>query len=295
VLTTPALQLLKEHRPDLRIGVAVEERFREIFQDSPAVDEILGPSIGAVRGFGPQLCINFHGGTRSAWMTALSGARCRAGFGHYRMGFAYNVKIPRAQEILGVERKVHTAEHLASAMFYLGVPQREIPASRVGLPADHLEAQGKPGVSSSIQRVGREADPTCIIHAVAAMAEKTWPAERFLEVAQYLADSGFEPVFIGAASDDLSPFAAYQSIQGASLTEIKSLLASASLFIGNDSGPAHMAAAFGLPVVVIFGSSDPEIWGPWRTAGEVVRDPAGITAVPVARVIEALGRVRVHA
>ena len=44
---------------------------------------------------------------------------------------------------------------------------------------------------------------------------------------------------------------------GAPLAEVKSLLAGASLFVGNDSGPAHMAAAFGVPVVVIFGSSDP--------------------------------------
>jgi heptosyltransferase-3 len=73
------------------------------------------------------------------------------------------------------------------------------------------------------------------------------------------------------------------------------LLASSSLFVGNDSGPAHMAAAFGLPTVVLFGPSDPEIWGPWRTAGQVVRDPAGLAAVPASRVIEVLDRLRVHA
>ncbi len=42
--------------------------------------------------------------------------------------------------------------------------------------------------------------------------------------------------------------------------DVKSLMAGASLFIGNDSGPAHIAAAFGVPVVVIFGSSDPVTW-----------------------------------
>ena len=68
-------------------------------------------------------------------------------------------------------------------------------------------------------------------------------------------------------------------MQGAPLSEIKILLAGASLFVGNDSGPAHMAAAFGVPAVVIFSASDPEIWGPWRTAGEVVRAPAGVEQV----------------
>jgi heptosyltransferase-3 len=43
----------------------------------------------------------------------------------------YNVRIPRAQDILGVDRHVHTAEHLASAMFYLGVPRCEIPRARL--------------------------------------------------------------------------------------------------------------------------------------------------------------------
>ena len=68
-----------------------------------------------------------HGGTRSIALTAASRARYRAGFQHYRARWAYNVILPRAQEVLGVERKVHTAEHLASAMFYLGAPPREIP------------------------------------------------------------------------------------------------------------------------------------------------------------------------
>ena len=277
MLTTPALELLKRHRPDLRLGVAVEDRFRDIFVDHPAVDQVLAPEMGAVRSFGPKLCINFHGGSRSAWMTAFSGARWRAGFGHYRQQWVYNVAIPRAQEILGVERKVHTAEHLASAMFFLGVPKSQIP--RASLAAGALE-----------KRI-----PTAILHAVAATPEKTWPAENFLEVAKHLQANGIEPVFIGGPGDDLSPFARYHTISCAPLSEIKKLLAEASLFVGNDSGPAHMAAAFGLPVVAIFGPSDPEIWGPWRTAGETVQDSAGIAAVPVSRVIEALERVRVHA
>jgi ADP-heptose:LPS heptosyltransferase len=110
-----------------------------------------------------------------------------------------------------------------------------------------------------------------------------------------MAEAGTEPVFIGSPADDLSPFAAYRTISGAPLREVMTLLSGAALFVGNDSGPAHMAAAFGLPSVVLFGPSDPEIWGPWRTAGEVLRDPAGLAAVPASRVIEALARLRVHA
>jgi ADP-heptose:LPS heptosyltransferase len=56
-----------------------------------------------------------------------------------------------------------------------------------------------------------------------------------------------------------------------------------------------MAAAFGVPVVVIFGASDPAIWGPWRTPCEVVTSAGGIGAVTPEQVIDALSRLRVHA
>ena len=58
---------------------------------------------------------------------------------------------------------------------------------------------------------------------------------------------------IGGTGDDLAPFAKYRCIGGSPLKDVQKLLASAALFVGNDSGPAHIAAAFGVPVVVIFG------------------------------------------
>lgn len=276
MLTTPALAILKQARPDLCIAIAVEDRFRAVFEGHPAVDEILAPEWPAVRRFRPELCLDLHGGTRAAGMTAFSGARVRAGFGHFRHGWAYNLRIPRAQETLGVERTVHTAEHLASAMFFLGAPAAEIP--RASLAARRTATR-----------------PECIVHASAATPEKTWPANRFLAVAAQLRQTGIEPVFIGAAGDDLSPFRDYRIVQGAPLADVQSLMAAASLFLGNDSGPAHMAAALGLPVVVIFGASDPAIWGPWRTPAEIVTAAGGIANVAVSQVVEALARLRVHA
>ena len=163
----------------------------------------------------------------------------------------------------------------------------EIP--RAKLVAPFRSAEG-------IRRVGRAALPAiALIHPVAATPEKTWRADGFLSVAEHLKDLGMEPVFIGAATDNLAPFRGFRTIAGASLAEIKTLLAGASFFVGNDSGPAHMAAAFGLPVLVIFGSSNPAIWGPWRTASEVVAAPGGIGRVGTAQVLDALERLRVHA
>jgi ADP-heptose:LPS heptosyltransferase len=110
-----------------------------------------------------------------------------------------------------------------------------------------------------------------------------------------LRQSGTDPVFVGGTGDDLSPFRAFRTVSGAPLAQIKQLLATASVFVGNDSGPAHMAAAFGLPVVAIFGASDPAIWGPWRTASEIVSAPGGIARVETGQVVEALTRLRVPA
>jgi len=277
VLTTPALDILKRARPDLRVAVVVEDRFRAIFEDNPDIDDILPPSLGLLRQWRPRVCINLHGGSRSAWMSALSGAGQRAGFGHFRNQWIYNRHIPRAQQILGEERPVHTAEHLASAMFWLGAPKGEIPRAKLVAP------DIAPGSS------------TAIIHAVAATPEKTWRADGFLAAAEKLKEFGLEPVFIGASTDDLTPFRAFRTVVGAPLAVIKALLAGASFFVGNDSGPAHMAAAFGLPVVVIFGNSNPAIWGPWRTPAEIVTAPGGIADVAISQVLDAMARLRVPA
>jgi ADP-heptose:LPS heptosyltransferase len=56
-----------------------------------------------------------------------------------------------------------------------------------------------------------------------------------------------------------------------------------------------MAAAFGVPVVVVFGASDAAIWHPWRTASEVVQGTAGIASVGAPQVLDALERLRVPA
>src|SRR5438876_6345865 len=74
VLTTPALALLKAARPDLAIAVVVEDRFSAVFEGNPDVAEMLAPRAAAIRRFGPDLAINFHGGTRSIGLILASGA-----------------------------------------------------------------------------------------------------------------------------------------------------------------------------------------------------------------------------
>jgi len=255
VLTTPALTLLKAARPDLRLHVVVEPAWTRLLEGNPDIGGVVAPRLGEVRRLRPALCLNLHGGTTSAWLTALSGARWRAGFGHFRHRLAYNARIPRAQEILGraTDAPVHTAEHLASAMFYLGVPPAEIPGARL----------------LAVPSPGRR--PYAVLHTGAAHVTKQWPPERFSELAAWLRDDhGLEPVILRGPQDS-------------TLAEMMSLLAGADLFVGNDSGPAHVAAAFGIPTVVIFGASNSQVWYPWRTSHQVVESgqPRSILAVEI--------------
>ena len=278
VLTTPALALLKAHRPDIRIGMVVEDRFSAVFEGNPDIDDILAPAASALAKWHPQMALNLHGGSRSMWLTRASGAEIKAGFAHHAYSFLYNAKIPRAQEILGEDRRVHSAEHLASAMFWIGVPQTEIPRARLSAGTSPI-----PGAYS-------------VLHPFASEPGKTWPAERFIAIAKHLRDkAGLEPVFLAGPSDDPSAFAGFRVIQNAPLAQVKGLMAGAQLFIGNDSGPAHIAAAFGVPVVAIFGPSDPVNWAPWRTEGHVLTNPDAIERITVQEVIAAADALRVRA
>ena len=156
---------------------------------------------------------------------------------------------------------MHTAEHLASAMFWLGVPRTEIPRARLDC--------------------GKSSRLTCLTWCcirLRRLRRKTWPAERFVEVAERLQSAGLEPMILAGPADDASAFAQFQVFRNAPLADVKNLMSGASLFIGNDSGPAHIAAAFGVPVVVLFGPSNPVTWAPWRTEARVLTSRGSIGA-----------------
>ncbi|MBY0503719.1 MAG: glycosyltransferase family 9 protein [Bryobacteraceae bacterium] len=272
VLTTPAIALLKHARPDLRLRIVVEPRFAAVFAGNPDLDEVRSPTLFAAAG--SAVCLNLHGGSRSLWMTAASLARHRVGFGHHAGAQLYNRRIPRAQEILGEERTVHTAEHLASAMFYLGVPRTEIPRARL-YTTPWPEAPAR----------------YAVVHPFASAPHKQWPAEKFVAALERLQnDWQLTPIIIGAPTDDFTPFQAFRCVSGP-LEQTKQILSGAKFFLGNDSGPAHMAAACGLPVTVLYGSSDPVVWAPWRTRAETFVSPAGLAQIKVDDVVASFSRL----
>jgi heptosyltransferase-3 len=116
---------------------------------------------------------------------------------------------------------------------------------------------------------------------------------RFLEVAQHIEKSlGLAPVFIPGPGEPANVFGRHKVIPNASIPELKGLMSGAQLFAGNDSGPAHIAAAYGVPCVVVFGPTDPAVWSPWRTQGRALKMPGGVQEITVVQVIEAVEAVK---
>jgi heptosyltransferase-2/heptosyltransferase-3 len=153
-----------------------------------------------------------------------------------------------------------------------------------------------------------------LIHPAAAFATKQWATENFARVVEFLAERGYASVAIAAPHEkaiveSLSDECSVQIVSlELSLPEVTALAARSQLFVGNDSGIAHIAAATGTPSVVIFGSSNVAHWRPWnRAAAEVVFEempcqpchgyfcekfaqPECILRVPVTRVTAAIER-----
>lgn len=280
ILLTPTLQLLKEWRSDLRLSVMVEPRFRELLEGNPAVEEILIPGEGSgtrkllsrmqvirrLRQRRYSVCVNLHGGPTSRMFTRWSAAPWRVGFHHYRGLNVYNVVVPDALTILN-KPSLHTVEHQAAAFFHLGLPPTAIPRARIFSGTNHTAWW-----NAERARLGIDPNqPYAIVHPTAAYKTKQWAPEGFARIGRYLeSQAGIAPVYSCGPGEQTVLDAVEQAagkpvrrLQGVGLAQFAAALADARLFVGNDSGPAHMAAALARPLVVIFGSSSSPIWGPW--------------------------------
>ncbi|MGH9448276.1 MAG: glycosyltransferase family 9 protein, partial [Terriglobia bacterium] len=294
VLLTPSLRLLKEWRQDLRISVLIESRFHDLLTGNTHVDEVLSPGGGGgirqakarlrmvreLRGRRFSLCVNLHGGPGSVFFSRYCGARWNAAFAHFRRQSSYDFAIPDARTILG-QAVVHTAEHQASAFFWLGLPRQPVPASEIFV-SDTGRDEWRSRLSSLDVAPAR---PYAILQPSALYPTKEWPAERFAQLGQYIErEAGLIPLFScgpGESShldrvERASP-RPIRRLEGLKLATFIAAVAGSALFVGNDSGPAHIAAACGVPLAVIFGSSNSRIWGPWM---QPARSSGGEAAAP---------------
>jgi ADP-heptose:LPS heptosyltransferase len=281
-MLTPAVAALHAARPDLRITVAVEPAFAAVLEGNPAVSEILlvrgfGKTVGEIRRRKFPMVYNQHGGPTSAYLTALSGSPVRVCWDHCQFSFVYNVLAPPAEHFFG-PRKVHTVEHRMTQFYCTGLPRGPIPPARVFPQAGAMDS-----VARKLAECGLQAgEPYAVMHPGAAYFTKRWAADKFAEIARWLREKrGIVPVIrLGPGERDaaaalkrqFAPHSIVFDADALDLREVIALISRARLFVGNDSGPAHLATAAGRLTVVIFGSTDSATWRPWQTEHRVVQN-----------------------
>jgi heptosyltransferase III len=116
-----------------------------------------------------------------------------------------------------------------------------------------------------------------VIHAGSGSRSKNWPLSCFVEVACSLRASGLEVIWsAGPAERNMDIPSEERLVTGLPLVELARLLSRADLYVGNDSGISHLAAAVGCPSVVVFGPTSTEAWAPRGQHVRVIRAPGGV-------------------
>ncbi|HVG37944.1 MAG TPA: glycosyltransferase family 9 protein [Pyrinomonadaceae bacterium] len=281
VLATPALYALRRFLPHAQIDILLEDWVAPLLENCADADRVIsvarGSTLARLR-LVPQLRaarydvgFNLHGGTTAALLLRASGARHRVGYADYRYPILYNHHAPPAAELWDAPR-THSVEQQLALPGWLGVPVTDRPPTR--LPR---HARAEEVVEEKLAGAGLSAQPFALLHPAAAFASKQWAAENFARIAEHLETRGLRVVALAAHHEAalLGELQAETRIKlltltGLSLPEVTALARRARLFVGNDSGVAHIAAAVGAPSVVVFGSSNVAHWRPWATAPAVV-------------------------
>ena len=323
VLSTPSLIELRRFLPAARVDMLLEDWVASVLDGFDAIDNVIsvGSSNSArfttarqLRSRKYDVAINLHGGTTATFFTFASGARYRIGFENYQYAFFHNILVGSPAEYWGRAR-VHSVEQQLALLGSIGVPVRKDVRTSLAITTaavESLEERVSARSAQSLSQIG----PFALVHPAAAFATKQWSVENFARTVEFLRSKGLNAVAI-AANDERGVLDELQAETGVplltfddlTLPEITALASKASLFVGNDSGIAHIASAVGTPSVVIFGSSNRDHWRPWTDApNEIVfnefacqpcpghecrqfGEPRCILGVTTAQVFEAIERV----
>jgi heptosyltransferase-2 len=275
ILTLPALNALRERWPDAHIELAGYPHIAALARLGGLADGVSSlDEAGIARLFVPGAALDepFRDRLRS-----------------------FDIVLTYLHDPDGVVRENLRAAGVLQVLY--GSPVR--PA---GHAADHLVrpledlalyAAGRAPVlpiAADARRAGRERlaalappDRAVVLHAGSGSASKNWPVAGFAAVARALRDAGRVAVFTRGEADaalagalDGAAAAAGARVAGEmELIDLAPLLASAAGYVGNDSGITHLAAAVGLPVVALFGPTDPDVWGPRGPRVRILRAPGG--------------------
>jgi predicted lipopolysaccharide heptosyltransferase III len=297
ILTGPALEALARTYPEARIDMVVDDVFADLLHGNPYINYVLLHQRGRrgltkfqyfmmnlrfirkIRKQRYDLVVDLHSGPRSSMLTMLSGARYRLGYRfRFRNKLAYN--IPAAIGAPGL----HTTDVLLQTLMPLDISMPEQKNLFLNFKEDDAAY-----IKNFLAKYGvTENDFVAVIHPGARIEEKRLPAEKMGAVARWMIDElGFKVVYAGNNADvpaitEIVRFSGRRGLiaTNLSLGRLAALIGSSGLFLGNDSGPMHIASALGVPLVAFFGPSDPEVWAPLGDKSRVVRNSPRMECQP---------------
>jgi lipopolysaccharide heptosyltransferase II len=289
VLTTPIIRAIRRARPDAHLTYLVEPQAAAVVARNPHLDAVLVTPLvhGAARAREDaslarrlrrerfDAVLDLHGGPRSSLLTWATGAPIRIGYTIAGRGWMYTQRVTRLRGHWprhSVENQWDLAEALLPE---IGRPSRE--ADPVEMAEDPA-AQGR--VDARLQALGIDASHELIVVHVGAGNEfRRWPEDGFARVSAAVSSGHPNRRIIlttgpaqAARADEVRRLALGLGVGADAMAvacdldlgELRNLIARSRLFVGSDSGPAHIAATTATPMVVIYGPTTPAVWGPWR-------------------------------
>ncbi|MCF6290848.1 MAG: lipopolysaccharide heptosyltransferase I [Desulfobacterales bacterium] len=294
--TLPALAALRCCYPEARIDWLVEEAAADIVISHPELDRVLvsrrkkwaydlrhGPRLATLRevwdfirelrAVSYELIIDFQGLMKSGVLVGLARGGRKVGFGrgmeHAECSYIFlNERVP------AVDMDQHALLRELHLLAAIGVPCPEI---RYEIPVSEECHQEISDLLAS-HGVGRE-ETLVAINPMATWETKLWPNDSFAALADRLAADGCRVVFTGSSADrrlikGIVATMEERAVNLAGMTSLKGLAAlygRAAVVISTDTGPMHIAAAAGVPVVALFGPTAPRRTGPFGDQHRVVR------------------------
>ncbi|GEM_PF-506031 len=271
-LNLPALEVLKQRYPRARIDFLlsrpVEALYRHFFPESKI--HLFEKNwrdffrmAGKLRNENYDLGIDFRGDLRTILLMTWAGIPHRWGRSGTGGGFLLTRRLRTPYE------KHELLENLELVQANGAVPRVEIPPSLISR-GPRWFSQGPP-------------EKRIVIHIGAGYPSKRWGVENYMEIARRIKkkDLGI-PLFIGMQEEKrlLEPYRkeeilTFVNLAGkTSLEELVKVFQKCDLYVGNDSGPAHLAALTGLPVLLVFsGTNDFRRWTPWADRLRLINHP----------------------
>jgi heptosyltransferase-1 len=223
-----------------------------------------------LRAIGYDTAVDFQGAVRTALLARWS-----------RAAVVYGDVQPRENAAsMWYSRQIRTSGvHVVEQALFLAeaVTQRPASAPQAEFPVD-------PDAEKHITALAGEARDFAILNPGAGWGAKQWPAERYGLVASALAKDGLRSLVNYGPGEEALADAVESASAGAarkiscSVSELIALTRRARLFVGGDTGPMHLAAALQVPVVAIFGPTNPARNGPFGTSSIVLRSASSLTS-----------------